>query len=74
MIETPMLDRVFDGLSQHGADEPRARADEFKGRIPLGGSGTPEDVADLILFLASDESKYITGAEFLIDGGWRLLR
>jgi len=74
LIETPMLDRIFDGLSQRGEDEPRSRADEFKSRIPLGGSGTPEDVADLILFLASDESKYITGAEFLIDGGWRLLR
>lgn len=74
MIETPMLDRIFGGLSQRGEDEPRSRADEFKSRIPLGGSGTPEDVADLILFLASDESKYITGSEFLIDGGWRLLR
>lgn len=74
LIETPMLGRIFDELGQRGAAEPRSRVDEFKSRIPLGGSGTPEDVADLILFLASDESKYITGAEFLIDGGWRLLR
>lgn len=74
LIETPMLDRVFGGLSQLGEAEPRSRAGEFKSRMPLGGAGTPEDVADLNLFLASDESKYITGSEFLIDGGWRLLR
>jgi 3(or 17)beta-hydroxysteroid dehydrogenase len=30
-------------------------------------------VAELILFLASDESRYITGSEFSIDGGWRLM-
>jgi 3(or 17)beta-hydroxysteroid dehydrogenase len=74
LIETPMLGRIFDGLRQRGEAEPRARADEFKSRIPLGGAGTPDDVAELILFLASDESKYITGSEFLMDGGWRLLR
>jgi len=74
LIETKMLDRIFDTLKQLGEGEPRARAAEFKSRIPLGGSGQPEDVANLVLFLASDESSYITGAEFLVDGGWRLLR
>lgn len=38
-------------------------------RIPLGVGGDPEDVAYLALFLASDESKFITGQEFIIDGG-----
>jgi NAD(P)-dependent dehydrogenase (short-subunit alcohol dehydrogenase family) len=37
--------------------------------IPLGYFGEPVDVANLVLFLASDESRYITGAEFTIDGG-----
>ncbi len=37
--------------------------------IPLRRFGTPEDVGDLAVFLASDESKYITGAELVIDGG-----
>jgi len=74
LIETRMLGRIFGTLKQRGGDEPRSRADEFKSRIPLGGSGQPEDIANLAMFLACDESRYITGAEFLVDGGWRLLR
>jgi NAD(P)-dependent dehydrogenase (short-subunit alcohol dehydrogenase family) len=38
--------------------------------IPLGRLGKPEDVAPLALFLASDESSYITGANVVIDGGF----
>jgi NAD(P)-dependent dehydrogenase (short-subunit alcohol dehydrogenase family) len=38
-------------------------------RIPLGRMGQPEDIANGILFLASDESAYVTGAELVIDGG-----
>lgn len=41
--------------------------------IPLGRLGEPTDVANLMLFLASDESAFITGASFLIDGGRSLL-
>jgi NAD(P)-dependent dehydrogenase (short-subunit alcohol dehydrogenase family) len=38
-------------------------------QIPMLRQGTPEEVAKLVLFLASDESSYITGQDFLIDGG-----
>ncbi|MFK8021985.1 MAG: glucose 1-dehydrogenase [Pseudomonadales bacterium] len=38
-------------------------------RVPLGRPGTPEEVANMALFLASDESSYVTGTEFVIDAG-----
>ena len=37
---------------------------------PLGHFGEPEDIANGVLYLASDESKFMTGAELVIDGGW----
>lgn len=41
-------------------------------KIPLRRLGAPEDVADLALFLASDESRYLTGDMIFVDGGWML--
>ncbi len=38
-------------------------------QIPLGHVGEPDDVAYAVLYLASDESKFMTGAELVIDGG-----
>jgi NAD(P)-dependent dehydrogenase (short-subunit alcohol dehydrogenase family) len=57
-IDTPMFDQV--------TDEMRAIVTS---RIPLGRLGRPEEVAAAALFLASDESSYIAGAELCIDGG-----
>ena len=45
------------------------RCAEMDKQIPLGRRGTPEEVAQLMVFLASDEGAYFTGAEFTIDGG-----
>ena len=47
------------------------RAD-FVARQPMGRLGTPEEVACLALFLASDEASYITGHTHLVDGGMAL--
>jgi 3alpha(or 20beta)-hydroxysteroid dehydrogenase len=41
----------------------------FKRGVPLRRTGTPQDVANLALFLASEESSYCSGAEFVVDGG-----
>ena len=37
---------------------------------PIGYMGEPDDVAYGVLYLASDETKYVTGSELVIDGGW----
>ena len=60
-IETDMLDLVF---PEDGMREARAL------NIPLGRMGSAEDVAKGVLFLASDESSYMTGGELVIDGGF----
>lgn len=59
-INTPMTSVVL--------DDEEMKAGALKD-IPLGIVGEPEDVAYLALFLASDEARFITGAEHLIDGG-----
>jgi L-rhamnose 1-dehydrogenase len=41
----------------------------MRGRIPLGRLGSPEDVASVVVFLASDMARYVTGAAVLVDGG-----
>ncbi len=39
-------------------------------RIPLGRAGVPDDIAYGVLYLASDESSFVTGSELVIDGGF----
>ena len=56
-----------------GLEEVRIPIEFPEGHIPLGGPGDPEQVAELVLFLASDSAKHITGTELFIDGAESLL-
>ena len=54
---------------QISMDAARGQVIKSIGGIPLGRTGDPTEVGDLVAFLASDHARYLTGAEFLIDGG-----
>ena len=62
-IKTPILDPLVRRL---GAEETYAKLGR---QIPLGRIGEPDDVAYGVLYLASDESRFVTGIELIIDGG-----
>ena len=64
-IKTPILDPF---VAMAGGDEAKAHERLSRG-IPLKRIGEPDDVAYCVLYLASDESKFVTGSEFKIDGG-----
>jgi 3alpha(or 20beta)-hydroxysteroid dehydrogenase len=49
--------------------DPQGTREKLVASVPLGRMGTAREVADMILYLASDESQFVTGAEFVIDGG-----
>lgn len=71
VVETAIWDRML-GTTEDGSDD-RPRGGTLNAAIgnsiPLGHLGTPEDMAQGILWLASDESRYVTGTELVIDGG-----
>lgn len=52
------------------SEMPKAELDAMLAGIPLKRIGKPEEVAALAVFLASEESSYVTGATFYVDGGW----
>ncbi|MGA8358347.1 MAG: SDR family oxidoreductase, partial [Xanthobacteraceae bacterium] len=63
-IEGPLVD----GLMSQVRDPVTAR-DRMTAMVPLGRFGTPAEVADLCVYLLSDESAFVTGAELTLDGG-----
>jgi NAD(P)-dependent dehydrogenase (short-subunit alcohol dehydrogenase family) len=66
-VETPMVANAVASLPEDYAAEYMART---VGLVPLGRIGQPGDLAGIVLFLAADESRYCTGSEFVVDGGF----
>ena len=65
-IVTPMTVNESEDATEEDAGKSQALVD----RIPVGAMGEPIDIANGCLYLASEESKYMTGAELVIDGGY----
>jgi NAD(P)-dependent dehydrogenase (short-subunit alcohol dehydrogenase family) len=66
LINTPLIRPLHEAYGSGGFDEMVRQRDAL---IPLGAMGTAWDVADASLFLASDQSRYVNGAQLVVDGG-----
>jgi NAD(P)-dependent dehydrogenase (short-subunit alcohol dehydrogenase family) len=64
-IETPGLNELL-GSSDAG----QQRLKMISSAVPMGRLGTPDEIARAVVFLASDDSSYITGTELFVDGGF----
>ncbi|MGD1955149.1 MAG: glucose 1-dehydrogenase [Sphingomonadales bacterium] len=67
VVLTPNVQSVADA-----SPDPQAMRDMFTNNMPIGRMGVPDDIANLVVYLASDESNLATGAEFVLDGGLSL--
>ncbi|MEJ0040917.1 MAG: SDR family oxidoreductase [Rhizomicrobium sp.] len=68
IIETPIWAGIVPGTGAPGANAPNL--DQIaEMAVPIGKKGVPDDIAQGVLYLASDESRYVTGSELVIDGG-----
>ena len=65
----PVATELLEGVFQ-SADDPAGLRRSFEQRVLLGRLGTPDEVAKAAVFLASEQSSFMTGASLVLDGGW----
>ena len=70
LIRTPMWERAAGEIAEAGGKGVEDVFAERAKPVPLGRYGTPEEVANLVLFLCTDAASYLTGAAIEVDGGW----
>ena len=63
-IRTPIFDKL-------GLPQPEAFEETVEQRVTLARFGRPEEVADAVLFLSTDASSYVVGADLVVDGGFQ---
>jgi NAD(P)-dependent dehydrogenase (short-subunit alcohol dehydrogenase family) len=69
LMKTPMVQHSTGLASSYGAGDVEAMWRARDAQVPMGHMGDAWDVANAALYLASDESKYVTGIELVVDGG-----
>lgn len=70
MVESEMVHRIEEAIA--GPDDTEAARKSFLSRMALGRYVTPQEVIDMVVFLASDESRMVTGSQFVIDAGYMI--
>jgi len=69
IIDTPIWGKIPTGAADSGQNAPIDPEERAKMATPLGRAGHAEKIAQGVLYLASDASRYVTGTELVIDGG-----
>jgi NAD(P)-dependent dehydrogenase (short-subunit alcohol dehydrogenase family) len=65
-VDTPFVDEYLEKFHKHEKEKVRL---ELNARQPIGRLGTPEEIASMVLYLASSEASFVTGSVLIIDGG-----
>ena len=71
-VDTAMMGELFATRSALRGTTPAQERDRLLAGIPLGRLASPEEVADVYVFLASDLGRYVTGQAISVDGGWQV--